>query len=659
LTPPSRRRRYENLLQLFKEELIPQLAPPPDITISEWADQNVWLGPDVTSQPGPWQTSFAPYQKGIMDAISDKTTERIVIMKAARVGITYSAILNPIGYYIHHEPCPIFIVYPTGDNAKKFSKKNLTPFIRDCKPIRSIVTESHRIDSNNTLLLKLFPGGSLTLIGANSPNTMRVDTAKIAMIDEADGDVEMTEGDYIKLVENRTQTFAGRGRKIIILSTPKFKGTSLIEAEYENSTMEKYHLPCPSCGLMQPLEWSRIDLEAATHSCCGCEAGHTKREWTRGWGEVGKWVAANPDHTTRGFHVSALYSPFITWEFIIEEWRTANREAAAGQLGKLQTFINTTLGETWEIRGERSDETGLMERREEYYAEVPDGVCCITVAVDTQDNRLAVDVIGWGQQKESWRLGYHELWGDPRIQGSPVWGQLDEVIRKSYKYANGVAVPVVCTCIDMGGHATEMVRMYCRARRSWNVWAVRGVPGAGKALLYNRVQSKLAGTYEFNLAVDAGKDDVMARLNIKTPGPGYCHFPQGSARDVTGVYESVRGYDERYFAGLTSEQKVLTKTKKGNRRFEWQLIPGRSNEPFDLAVYNLAALEISKFPIERIAARMPWSVDLPDMFEIATEAIKPAFANTPPSPSKPTNRPPLNRGVNLNKQMVKNSYTAV
>jgi phage terminase large subunit GpA-like protein len=661
LKPPTDKQRAEKLLQIFKDELIPLLAPPPKLTIAEWADQHVWLGPDVTSQPGPFDTNFAPYQRGIMDAISERTTEKIVIMKAARVGITYAAILNPIGYYIHHDPCPMFLVYPTGDNAKRFSKKNLAPFINDCKPLRELIPEGKRTDDQNTLLLKLFPGGSLTLVGANSPNAMRVDTAKIAFIDEADAEVEMAEGDFIKLVENRTQTFAGRGRKIIMLSSPKNKGTSLIEPAYLNSTREKFHLPCPSCGHMQTLEWQRINLEDATHTCSQCNAGHTKREWSRNWEKTGTWIAEDPEHTTRGFHLSGLYSPFVAWELLIEEWRVANSEAAAGQLGKLQVFINTVLGETWEVRGERTDELAIMDRRIEYYVDapegvvgVPDGVCCITVAVDCQANRLAIAVTGWGDGKRSWGILYEEPYGDPRIPNSGVWNRLDDIILQPYAYSNGVRVPVVCVCVDMG-FATEIVRAYTKSRRHWNVWAVRGVSGSGKALLYNRVQSKLAGTYEFNLAVDAGKEDVMARLNIKEPGPGYCYFPRSGKRDVTGEYESVRGYDERYFSGLTAEKKVLIQGKKGRPpRYEWQVITGRNNEPFDLAVYSLAALEISKFNLTRVAAQMPWAID-----QLPIADMTPVVSMMPPPVASPAKKPLVRNVRKLNQSMASNTYTSV
>jgi len=291
--------------------------------------------------------------------------------------------------------------------------------------------------------------------------------------------------------------------------------------------------------------------------------------------------------------------------------------------------MNTVLGETWEERGERIDDTRLMSRRDEYYADVPDGVCAITIAVDTQDNRLAVDVIGWGAGKESWRLDYKELWGDPRVPGSAVWAQLDEVIRRPYAYANGITAPVVCTVIDMGGHASDQVCAYAKARQGWNVWAVKGVGGDGKLLLHSTFKSKIASATVFNLAVNTGKDDVVARLRITKPGPGYCHFPRGGTQDHMNQYESVRGYDERYFAGLTAEKRVSVKTRGGFHRFEWRKQSGQANEPFDLAVYNLAALMISKVNLEKIAAKAPWMLEAPvlaapKMTAAASTAVKPA-----------------------------------
>lgn len=617
-------------------ELIQHLNPPPDISLSDWAEQNVYFSSDQSSQPGPWDRSFAPYQAGILDAMGDRNTERVVIMSSARVGKTITELIA-IAYHIAHDPCPIFMVYPTEAMGKKFSKKALAPFIRDCAVIRDKIAKPRSRDGDNTVLLKMFPGGSLQIAGANSPNSLRGDTARIAIIDEVDGSVEQSEGDYVTLAERRTATFEGRGRKIILTSTPTTKSESRIEQEYLKSTMERWNLPCPSCGHMQPLDWRRVDFETVTHACSECGVLHNKREWLAG---DGQWIAENPEATMRGFHLNALVSPFMSWESMISEWRDATALSRTGDHEQLKVFINTLLGETWTEPGSRIDDDSLMARREEYYADVPDGVCVITIATDTQDNRLAVDVVGWGAGKESWRLGYAELWGDPRVPGSPVWGLLDEIIQRPYTYANGIRVPVVCTVIDMGGHAPDQVCTYAKSRQGWNVWAIRGVGGAGKLLLHSTFKSKVASATVFNLAVDTGKDEVVARLQVNEPGPGYCHFPRGAAMDYTGAYESVRGYDARYFAGLTAEKKVSVRVKGGFHRYEWQKQPGQANEPFDLAVYNIAALTISKVNLDKIAALAPWMGEAPPVHDPVKHTSRQA--------AKPSQRAPLNRRSAVN-----------
>lgn len=83
-------------------------APPPRLTISEWADQYCFL-PDNNAEPGRWRTSRAPYQKGIMDALCDNRIQRITIMTSAQVGKT-SMLNNAIGYYIHQNPKSIIIM---------------------------------------------------------------------------------------------------------------------------------------------------------------------------------------------------------------------------------------------------------------------------------------------------------------------------------------------------------------------------------------------------------------------------------------------------------------------------------------------------------------------------------------------------------------------
>lgn len=102
--------------------------PPRRLTLSEWADTYAYLSVESSAEGGRWHT--LPYQKGIMDAISDPLIEQVSLMKSARVG--YSKILNHvIAYHIHQDPCPLMLVQPTIEDAQGYSKEEIAPMLRD------------------------------------------------------------------------------------------------------------------------------------------------------------------------------------------------------------------------------------------------------------------------------------------------------------------------------------------------------------------------------------------------------------------------------------------------------------------------------------------------------------------------------------------------
>ena len=89
--------------------------PPKKLSLSEWADNYAFLSAESSAEGGRWRT--LPYQKGIMDAITDPLVEQVTVMKSARVG--YSKILNHvIGFHVHQDPAPIMLVQPTIEDAQ-------------------------------------------------------------------------------------------------------------------------------------------------------------------------------------------------------------------------------------------------------------------------------------------------------------------------------------------------------------------------------------------------------------------------------------------------------------------------------------------------------------------------------------------------------------
>lgn len=144
-----------------------RLQPPPDLTVSEWADQHRKL-PETAAEPGPWRTSRAPYLQEIMDAFSDEEVRRVVFMKGVQLGGS-EVLLNTIGYFIDQDPAPLLYVQVSAGDAQNFSKERIAPMIRECPVLREKVAPPKSRDSGNTIDAKDFPGGAPRHHGCERP----------------------------------------------------------------------------------------------------------------------------------------------------------------------------------------------------------------------------------------------------------------------------------------------------------------------------------------------------------------------------------------------------------------------------------------------------------------------------------------------------------
>lgn len=571
----------EKTVNLFKE--ISQLwAPRPNLTVSEWADRYRILTTATSAEPGPWRTDRAPYMREIMDSITDKETEEVAIMASAQVGKT-EFMLNMVGYHIDYDPCPIMFMLPNKKLINYFSKTRLSTMIEASEPLQKKFAAAKNL--GNTIDEKNFLGGSVAIVGANAASSLSSRPIRVLLCDEVDrypvsaGD----EGDPINLATMRTTTF-DFNRKLVYVSTPLNKGTSRIEQLYEDSTMEEWSFACPSCDEYQPIKWAQVKFEYhktdsgefiiddVNHACSKCGCLHSERDWKR---SSGKWIARKEHSSRRGFHLNQFSSPWVSWGSIVNDFLKAKRDGRE----KLKTWVNTVLGEPWEESGQKVDEELLFERRETYEAEVPEAVKVLTAAVDVQDDRFEIEVVGWGAGRESWGIEYHIIHGD--LKRPEIWHQLDLWLQKRWSKANGKQFGITCTCIDSGGHFTQEVYRFTKAREARHIYAIKGanaVKGEYVPLIARTSRPKPLKSLLVTLGVNDGKARVMSSLQVDEIGPNYCHFPKG------------RGYEFNYFLGLTAE-KLEVRHERGVPYHIWVKVRAR-NEPFDLRVYNTAAIEI-------------------------------------------------------------------
>lgn len=573
-------------------KLAGNLRPKEPMTISQWADRYMVL-PEGSNESGRYSSDTIPYQKAIMDAITDPEVVDVAVMSSAQVGKT-TIIMCGIAYYIDYEPATQMLVMPTITDAEKFSKTRLAQMIEDIPQLAEKVADPKARNSNNTILLKGYPGGNIAISGANSPSSLASDPRRIIWMDETDRFPESagSEGNPIKLAEKRATSYWNK--KHIKTSTPTIAGRSKIESAYNKGSMEEWSVQCPECGAWQPYSFRRVDFETVSMACESCGVLIPERTWKE---SKHKWIAHHPERKkARSFRLNEMASPFVEWQEIIDNFKDADEKLKKfHDVEDMKVFVNTVLGEPWEEAAgiDCVSEEELETRLETYAADIPEGVLLLTAAVDVQDNRFEVEIRGWARNYETWGIYKTEIYGE-LIKEEP-WNQLEDFLAQPLYFEDGRELNIAGFAIDTGGHFTNetykwIKKMKAKGKKCYGVKGYAGKPDI--PLLYKKTIVDI--TEEHNgkkividrtiiqiLGVDSGKEDITNRLQIEEAGPGYCHFPKGDSR----------GYDDEYFKGLTAERQV-TKKVNGVIKKVWVKKSGTRNEPIDLFNYNYAVEEI-------------------------------------------------------------------
>lgn len=553
-------------------------GPPPDLTVSAWADRYRVLTAESSAEPGRWRTDRVPYMRAVMNAIGDRHTRTIVVQASAQVSKT-ETLINALLYHVMLDPAPCMFLAPTLEMSSATSKDRLEPAIRAIPEIADLAGPQRSRNSGQTILHKQFANGAVvTLAGANSPASLASRPIRLVLADEVDrwpasaGD----EGDPLLLVTKRQTTF--RRAKTLITSTPTVSGASRIEAWYEISDKRQWHVPCPRCGESFVLAWEHVrftdrDPSSAYLECPNC-SGRIDEKERLPMVAAGRWVASAPFTGVAGFHLNQILSPWRKLSDTVSEFLVARQS-----LETRQVFRNTVEGLPWEAPGQKLDSSSLLARRETYASELPAAVQVLTCGVDTQDSHLHAIVIGWGLGEEAFIIHGETLEGDP---ASPtVWAELDELLSTPFRHEKGGSLTISSALVDGGGHKTQSVYDACIARRSKRVLGCCfGRDGGESGLLVSpqkAIKTKGGGTVLRRIVdVSQAKSLIYGRLKaIAEPGPEYVHIP------------SFLG--QQFVDELTAEKLITSRNKFGIPTRKWQQIR-EANHALDCFVYALAAL---------------------------------------------------------------------
>ena len=584
------------------ESLLPEVrkawAPPPDETLSEWVEQNFRLSPEYSAQTG--RVTLFQFQRGPLDAYSDPYVRELVIMSATQMLKTFT-LQCVTAWTIAKDPGPILLAQPTQTDAETFSKERLAPMIRDMKCLREVVAPEKRTSNANTTLHKVFRGGSLSLIGAQTAGNFARRSIKVFLADERDKWPRNVgrEGDGYSLGVKRTATFRSRA-KLVQVCSPTVEGESSIAAAYEASDQRKFWVPCPGCGKHQVLVWDQVrwdvtllkELQPAT---ARYECVHCGRHWNdvERWNacEAGEWRADKPFTGTAGFWISELSSPWKRLSDIVKDYLAKKDDPA-----EFRTFVNTSLAQCWQEKGESPDFERLMARREGYRlagngGKAPLGVLFLTAGVDVQKTWLEAYVWGWGRERQRWVVDHI------RIEESPfnaaAWEALTEILNRTWEHESGSQLSLVRMGVD-SGFATQEVYAWARQQGSGRVLAMDG-RSSGAALLGAPAMVDVtiggrkvkSGVRLWPVNVSMAKAELYGQLGRERPAegepfpPGWIHFPED--------------LPEEFFRQLTAEQ-LMTRLVRGYRVHQWEKIRDR-NEALDCA--NLARACATSFGLER------------------------------------------------------------
>lgn len=601
------------------------LKPDPLMTVSQWADARRIL-PETSAEPGRFKTDRTPYLREIMDRLSvTDPAQKVVVEKGSQLGFTEAG-NNWVGYAIDIAPAPFIFIMPTDAMMKKTSKQRIEKMIAASPELRSKVATSRSKDSGNTLLYKEFPGGFLTMVGANSPVGLSSTPAKNIYGDEIDRyPVNVgEEGAAVDLAETRTATFGAR-RKIFLTSTPTVAGVSQIHAEFEKTGQRYYQVPCPYCSLYQILRFEQLryvpgKYRETRYECEGCKEPIEEYHKTQMLA-LGKWVAKHPDREDGyiyGYHISAMYSPygFYSWAQMAKEY-----EDSANNIPKRITFINTKLGECYEAqKGEKPDYENLYNRAEDYELNSPfASVALITAGVDVQADRLEVEIVGWMPGKTSQSLDYIQIVG--RTDQDEVWTELEKIMKRTWqRQGDNAIMPLKLMAIDTG-YNTQKVYEFIQKHGISSVIPVKGDDKLGQYFSAPRAVDVTKGgkavgkvkVYRVGVSMLKRETYGFLRLSIdhetgEVPH-GYCHIPK---REMS------------YFRGLTAEEEMMVLNKRGFEEYAF-VKKYKRNEPLDCRVYARAAaavIGIDRWTSER------WNSEL---YSYEPEPVTP-----PPTPNDVT-----------------------
>ena len=671
--PPAETSRKADLL---RREYRAGWQTPPRLSVAAWADKHRHLPKESGAIGGQWSTEAFEVSRGPMLSVTEPGVHKISLMCCTQLMKT-EFILNVVGYLAHSDPCPILILQPKDDAAEQFSKERLRPSIKATPALRILLGGADETLTYIPFpggFVALAGAGSPDNVARRPIRAYLADEVDKYRFTKEGNTLLLAEERTAQFglnwlgiqvcsptVEDESliaQCYAESDQRRASVGCPHcghrqfldfFKHVNWHKKEGVNGRPEQ-HLPhtarihCEACGVawsegerlraLSTIRWH----QTRPFECCGerqvpLDAYETAARLRGGEGAVeavwdwwedrregryavyrakcktcGAWPV---DNKHAGFQASKLFSPSPKDKpsDIAEKWLKAK-----GKPDDELVWWNTQMGLPHRPNGGKVLAVdALLKRREVWAGEVADGAAILTSGIDVQDFRVEVETVGWGRDEESWSVDYTVIDGEFSDPG--VRARVDEHLKRVWRDAKGRPYRVAAAAIDSGGHHTQAVYDFAKARLGRHVWAIKGASerdGQRNPVWPTKRPSKRtkASFRPVIIGGNSAMDTIRGRLMLDAPAPGqakpgYMHFP--ADRDVG------------YFEQLTAS-RVEIKEERGRKFRLWVTPPGKANEAEDCRKYAYAALcglvhmglQLNRAVDRAALAPEPIQIDLPE-----------------------------------------------
>lgn len=420
-------------------------------------EDNVTLTEEESAEPGPYQFERTPFCRAIVDSV--QSYREVVILKAQRVGIS-KAIQVADAYALANDPGNLAYVWPERANAEKAMEIEIGPMVSNTPALqRKLGTRKANLARRRIRLYDC----QIDLVWSSNITTLTGRTFRRMRFDEIEDMSDTGPIDIVEFAKLRTRTYGDRA-SIAIFGHPRSRHGRMWRLWETVLVRFAWHVPCPVCGRYQVMQWSQVrwpddmteqhgyrlaasiieNRDLAWYECIHCSARLTeehKRDMNlRGvWAgpeeeitqadideeyELQKSLAAEIDdpppyrygalqwngldRATRqiGYHVTALYSPWVTFSELASIYLSA-----IGRPRAMSNFYSSFLGWIYEPDSKRITSHVFKEKVEGAPAPgtIPPWTTYLVAAADTQKDSFWYVVRAFGPAYKSQLVAYGQV----------------------------------------------------------------------------------------------------------------------------------------------------------------------------------------------------------------------------------------------------------